>query len=102
VPWAPLLVDAAALAAVLEVLDEPPQAASRRLARLEELEELEEAEEPAALERPPAPDAPPAADAPDPDVAEALAAVEARVVPLAETFSPTWPLREAIVPPSGA
>jgi hypothetical protein len=73
---------------------------------LEESDELEELEAP--VEARPAVEAPPAADAPDPedpdpedpDPDELL--LEALVVPLADTTSPTWPESETIVPVSGA
>jgi hypothetical protein len=72
-------------------------------AELEELDEeeddLEELDEPLA---PPSAEAPVAAapvSAPDP-LEELL--LEALVVPLGETTSPTWPVSETIVPSSGA
>lgn len=70
------------------------------------LEELEESEELDVLEAPVVErpvEAPPAAEVPDPedpDPEELL--LEALVVPLADTTSPTWPASETIVPVSGA
>ena len=70
-------------------------------AELEELDEeeddLEELEE---LVAPPSAEAPPAAVVPDP--LEELLLLEALVVPLPATTSPTWPVSETIVPSSGA
>jgi hypothetical protein len=74
-------------------------------ALLEEPEDEEELEEPVVpvelapvAERP----EPLAADVPDPDEPEEELLLEALVVPLAETTSPTWPESVTIVPSCGA
>jgi len=70
----------------------------------EEPEDEEESEEPVApVEPPPAAERPEEVEpveVPDPDVDESL--LEARVVPPAETTSPTWPESVTIVPSCGA
>ena len=62
-------------------------------------EEPEELDEPPAA-RPAVEEAAPAAL--DPEPLEELELEEARVVPLPDTVSPTWPDSETIVPSSGA
>jgi hypothetical protein len=74
--------------------------ANAELEELDALEELEALLVAPVAERPVAPVPAPAVLAPEPP--DELLELDALVVPLPETTSPTWPDSETIVPLSGA
>jgi hypothetical protein len=76
--------------------------AKDELEELEEFEALEELDAPVAADRPEEEALPPDAEVPDPDDPDELLLLDALVVPLADTTSPTCPESETIVPSPGA